>query len=185
MSVGTDYKQKYEELKAKFMSSVDQAFRLGYEQGMQKAQQESMQQPMPEETVPGQENVQPGTEEENGSELDSYISQLEGMVGNKDAKEEDIKKTLHGIKIFRKKQLEQIELKKSAQAIPEIAKALHKPSYKANVQATQNLTDNAKKAVTMQQKIVTDIMEKWEKEEIKAAKDIKTAIEIEGLLKKE
>lgn len=185
MSSAINYKQKYVELKAKFMSSVDQAFKLGYEQGMKQAQLDSMQQmaqPVNEEPVPGQEN---GTSDENGSELDQYIAQLESMVGNKDSSEEEVKKALDGIKSFRKNQLQQIELKKSAQAIPEISKALHKPSFKMNVIATQNMTDNSKKAVSMQQKIVTDIMEKWEKEEHKAAQEIKKAIDIEGLLKKE
>lgn len=47
MSNQVNYKQKYEELKMKFMESVDQAFRLGFEQGavqgMQDAQMQAQQ----------------------------------------------------------------------------------------------------------------------------------------------
>jgi hypothetical protein len=194
MSVGIDYKQKYQELKAKYMESVDQAFRLGYEDGMKQATQDAAQQQMQQSMQPGMDEQGQQVDEQGNpiegqpqdqSELDQHISQLESLLENKEANPEEIQKTLHSLKSFRKSQLEAIELKKSAQAIPEIAKNLHKPQFKMNVQASSNLSDSSKKAITMQHKIVSDIMSKWEKQEAEASKEIKKAISIEGLLKKE
>jgi len=124
-----------------------------------------------------------------GSELDQHISQLESMLGKPAGSPEEmqsnIKKALGEIKSLRKAQLQAIELKKSAAAIPAIAKALHRPAFKMSRLASQNLNDNAKKAVTMQEKIVGDIMKKWQEEETKAAKDIVNVLSVEGLTKKE
>ncbi len=47
------------------------------------------------------------------------------------------------------------------------------------------MNDNAKRAVTMQHKIVDDVMKKWEEEEMKASKGIHQIIQVEGLTKKE
>ena len=74
-------------------------------------------------------------------------------------------------------------MKKSQDAVSGIAKALHKPAYKMSVQASHNLNDNAKKAVSMQHKIVTDIMKSWEKQETKAANSIESILNVENLLK--
>jgi hypothetical protein len=41
-----DYKQKFLDIKSKFISSVDTAYRVGYQQGQKDAQLESMQQQM-------------------------------------------------------------------------------------------------------------------------------------------
>ena len=209
MSAEINYKNKYMELRAKYLNDLDASFRLGFEQGAQQAQQDQMAQQQAdaqamqqaalagqggapgEGGAPGQEGGgQPGEPapgqagEAGGSELDQHISQLEGMLGKPDAKPEEIQKSLQAIKSFRKSQLEAIELRKSTAAIKGIAKALHKPAFKMSATASHNLKDNAKQAVSMQHKIVNDVMAKMEAEERRASTDIKTLLEVEGLTKK-
>jgi hypothetical protein len=223
MSGEINWKQKYRELKAKYMESVDAAFRVGFEQGQQQASQQQAQQqqqmaqqqamggqpgaggapgqeaqgpeagdfadqqdPGPSVPPAGGQGIQPmqDSEHPDGSELDQHIAKLESML----QKGEDVTvliKAINDIKVLQKSQKEQLELRKSARAIPEIAKALHKPAFKLGVQASHNLKTAQKSAVTMQHKIVTDIMSKWEVEERNASKDILSQLNIEGLTKKE
>ena len=222
MSGEVIWKGKYNELKAKFMESVDAAFRLGFEQGAQQASQDAamqqQQQQMemqnasmgapggapeegpeagdfsdqqdPQASVPpaGGQGIQPmqDSEHPDGSELDQHIAKLESMLHK--GEQVDVTaliKAINEIKGLQKSQKELLGLAKSAKAIPAIAKALHKPKFKLGVQANHNLSSTAKSAVTMQHKIVTDIMSKWEKEEKNASKDILSQLSIEGLTKKE
>lgn len=212
MSAEINYKNKYMELRAKYMNDLDMAFRLGFEQGGQQAQQDQMAQQQADQQAmeaqmqaqdaggmpgeggaPGQPG-QPGQEaggapgqpgEAGGSELDQHIGKLESMLGKPGgAKPEDIQKSLQELKAFRKAELQSIELRKSAAAIKGIAKALHKPQFKMSVTASHNLKDNAKQAVSMQHNIVKDVMAKMEAEERRAATDISKLLEVEGLTKK-
>lgn len=69
MSNQVNYKQKYEELKMKFMESVDQAFRLGFEQGsVQGMQDAQMQQQQAQAEQQAQMGGQPGIGQGQGSE---------------------------------------------------------------------------------------------------------------------
>jgi hypothetical protein len=209
----TSYKAKYQQLKLQYMHSVDVAFRLGYEQGAKEAQMDQMMQQQQEQQameqeqaaamgdpsqggapqeaaeagqepqVQGQEQMEPASEHPDGSELDQHIAKLEGMLGKSEP--EEMAKALHELKSFRKSQLQAIELKKSYEAINGISKALHKPAFKLSRQASHNMNSNAKTAVSLQHKIVDDVMKKWEEEEHKAAKNIHQIISVEGLTKKE
>lgn len=214
MSNQINYKQKYQELKAKFMDSVDAAFRLGFEQGSQQAQMDQAMQQQQQAEEAAAQGAQPGQgfgaegspageeqqanpnggpvapmqESENpaGSELDQHIAKLESMLGKSEQLDvKDLIKTVNDLKALQKSQKEQIEMRKSSMAIPEIAKNLHKPAFKIGVQASHNLTSNAKAAVNMQEKIVSDIMKSWAEEEQKAAASIKQIVNIENLSKKE
>ncbi len=231
MAGDINWKKKYEEIKAKWMETVEVSFRLGFEAGAQQASQDAQQQqmqqaqdqanqisgganggqspdeqqangpaqpgddqssPMPGGATPQQapQPAEPMAESEHpdGSELDQHIAELEGMLGKSEIGPDDMGKLLksvEGLRSFRKSQLEQIELKKSYQAISGIAKALHKPAFKLGVQAQHNLSSNAKQAVSMQEKIVNDIMQKWELEEKAASKSILDQLGIQGLTKKE
>jgi hypothetical protein len=195
-----NWKSKYQELKLKFMNSVDTAFRLGFEQGMQQqqqqqAQEQAMQQqqmqmaamqgaPAEEGGAPGEEQPQDPGMQQQGSELDQHISQLESMLGQ--TSDPAMKKSLESIIAFRKAELQAIELKKSEQAIKGIAKALKVPSsFKLSKAAEANLAPTAKAAVSMQEKIVGDIMKTWEQEEAKASKNILNVLANEGLTKKD
>jgi hypothetical protein len=207
MSNQVNYKQKYEELKMKYMQDVDTAFRLGFEQGSVQAQQDQMMQQQQAEQelaaaqaggIPGQGGgsegspageeqmqnpnggapgqMEPDSENPAGSEFDQHIAKLESMISKSETTPEELKKAVEGIKSLQVKaaaaRVQAIEMKKSYQAIPGIAKALHKPAFKIGKTASHNLTANAKQAVGMQEKIVTDIMKSWEEEEKKATSDI-------------
>jgi hypothetical protein len=233
MSGDINYKQKYQELKAKYMQSVDMAFRLGFEEGAKQAGQDAaMQQqqqvqdqqnagsmpggadggqspdptqangpsqpgddvsaPMPGGATP-KEPPQPAvpmaeSEHPDGSELDQHIAKLESMLQKTEIGTEErnmLQKSVAGIRAFRQEQIKAIEMKKSYEAIAGIAKALHKTKFKIGVQAQHNLSSNAKQAVSMQEKIVSNIMEKWEQEESRAGKDILSVLGIQNLTKKE
>lgn len=199
-----NYKQKYLELKQKYMNAVDTAFRLGYEQGSSDAQQQAMQDQMaaqqaaeeaaaqgggmpgeeggaPAEGAPGEEQA-PESANPGGSELDQHIAQLESMLGKSELTGEDLaelKKSVDSLK-------QGIEIRKSEKAIKGIAKALKTPkSFQLSKTAAANLTPTAKAAVSMQEKIVTDVMKAWEEEEQLAKGGISGILAKEGLLKKE
>jgi hypothetical protein len=148
--------------------------------------------PMPGGATPKEQpkSAEPLAESEHpdGSELDQHIAQLEGMLSKSEIGEQErseLMKSVEGIREFRRNQAQQSELKKSYEAISGIAKALHKPGFKMSVQAQHNLGANAKQAVGMQEKIVSDIMQKWENEEATASRGILAQLGIEGLTKKE
>lgn len=202
MSSQVNYKQKYEDLKLKYMQDVDTAFRLGFEQGavqgqqdammaqqaQQQAQQDQIGQGQGSEGSPagaeqmanpngGEMPQEPDSENPAGSEFDQHIAKLESMVSKSETSPEDLKKAVADIKSLRKSMETARELKKSYAAIPGIAKALHKPSFKIGVQASHNMTANAKQAVGMQEKIVSDIMKSWEDEEKRATSDIQKILD--------
>lgn len=206
MPAEINFKNKYLELRSKYIADVDMAFRLGMEQGMQQAQQQQaldaqaqaqeaeQQQKLaeangmggeqPEDGQPPQEGeqpAQPGMEGQGGSELDQHINKLESMLGGSEQSPE-IKKSLEAIVSLRKAEKLAVELKKSDMAIKGIAKALHKPSFKIGVQAQSNMTNNAKKSVSMQHKIVNDVMKAWKEEESKADNKIENILNIENLI---
>jgi len=191
------YKKKYAELKAKWMESVDLAFRLGLEQGMQQAQLESMQQEQAmqaqQQEVAAAQGGQPGQPGQNpeeqaapqenpmGSELDQHLNELESMLGKSEISPDDLKKAINSVKSLK----QTIELKKSAQAIKGIAAVLHKPAFKMGKQATHQLDDNAKRTLTLQEQIVNDVFKSWDTKEQKATNGIQQILEIEGLVKKD
>lgn len=204
-----NYKAKYQELKQKYMKSVDAAFRLGYEQGsndaqMQAAQQQQAdQQAMQQASMAGQSGGQPGQPAEGqeaapggespdqppasahpqGSELDQHISQLEGMLGKSELTEEDLSDLKKSISTLK----QGIELAKSQAAIKGIAKALNKslPNLIAPKHAgTQNLTQPAKNALSAQELIVQNLFKTWDEQEKNAGKSIKDILANEGLTKK-
>jgi hypothetical protein len=204
-----NYKQKYEDLKMKYMQDVDTAFRLGFEQGsvqgmqdaqlqQQQAQAEADQAAIgqgqgSEGTPAGAEqqanpnggqigDMEPDSENPAGSELDQHIAKLESMVSKAELSPDELKKAVSDIKAFR---VQATEMKKSSMAISGIAKALHKPAFKIGRQASHNMNDNAKRAVGMQEKIVSDIMKSWADEEKTASNSISKILGVEGLVKKD
>jgi len=132
---------------------------------------------------PGQPGGAPGQDAMAGqpTELDHHINKLQSMLGG--SKDPEIKKSLDQLVSVRKAELQAIQFRKSEQAIKGIAKALHKPAYKMGALAQHNLGNSAKAAVSLQHKIVTDVMAKMEEEEKRAAKSVKDILNVEGLLK--
>ena len=227
MPAEINYKNKYLELRAKYMGDLDMAFRLGFEQGKQQQQQNQVAEQQAQamqlqeaalqgqagpggeggggdfgggggekpgnESAPGGEatpggqptSPQNAAPEAGGSEIDKHIATLEGLIGTGGAPSNpgDIKKSIEALKSLRKAQVQAAELKKSQMAIDGIAKALHKPKFKMTAQASHNLNSNAKTAVSMQHKIVKDLMEKMEQEEARATNSISKVLDVEGLTK--
>ena len=195
MSSPINYKVKYLELRAKYINDIDIAFRLGFEQGAQQAQQQQAldaqaqaeqmdhEQNMAEASGQGGEAPPPGGDGQPSSELDQHISKLESMVGSPDSSPEDIKKSLDAIISLRKSEKLTADLRKSDEAVKGIVQALHKPTFKVGVQAQHNMTANSKSALTMQHKIVSDVFKTWDQEQDRASKDILNVLDIEGLVK--
>ena len=192
MAAEINYKSKYLELRSKYINDVDMAFRLGFEQGLNQAKQQQAlaaqeqamqaqaQQQEMEQQQANQEEEQQMEPQNEGSELDEHIGNLEQALQGSDNPE--VQKSLKALIDLRKKEKFQLEMKKSDLAVKGIIGALHKPEFKMSTQAQNNMTDDAKKAVTMQRKIVNDIMKAWEKEEQKTNTDIKNILNIENLI---
>jgi len=206
MAGRVDYKQKYEELKSIFMSSVDSAWRDGYQHGAQDAQMEQAQQqqqqadamaqaqsgqPQPsEEAAPGeeasgQEQPQtPNSQNPNGDELDQHIQKLEGMLGKSEISSlelQDLKKTLSDIRSLQV----QINLTKSMESIKKTKLGGLNKSLNFSPKTKANLPEIAKKTLTLQEKIVNDVFSKWASDEAKASSDIHSALNIENITKKD
>ena len=203
-----DYKQKYEELKARFMSSVDSAWQDGYQHGMadsqtEQAQMESQQadamaqqqagaaQPGQPGQEPGQNAMNPETEatppisqNPNGDELDQHINKLETMLGKSEISSMDLgdlKKTLSDIRSLQV----QINLTKSLASIKTTKLAKSQAPLVLTPKLQANLPQAAQKALSLQEKIVGDIFTKWAKDENKASNDISSILGVEGILKKD
>ncbi len=195
-----DYKQKYQELKLKFKETADLCFRLGVEEGLrqgqiqqaqqqqadaQAMQQQAQMQGQDPNAQPGEEQQMPGQEGSDGSELDQHIGHLESMLQKTEIgsiEYMNFKKSLDGIKNFQSGLKQKYELKKSEQAIKAIGKAM-KPAFTLGKAATKNLSEPAKKALSMQEQIVADLMKSMDDEQAKAAEAITKTLSFEQLLK--
>lgn len=222
MPAEINFKNKYLELRSKYIADLDMAYRLGFEAGGQQAQQqraietdaqnqqaEMQRQDLQAEAKgqngepqdhemgshvgghPGKPNENPSQEGQpttgtsgNGSEIDQHINKLQGMIGKGHSPQlqKSIEEELSSIVELRKADKLAENMRAGKSAIDGIVKALHKPAYKASAQANHNMDDNAKKSLSLQQKIVSGVMEKWEKEEEKAGKDIRSILNVEGVL---
>lgn len=205
---GIDYKAKYMDLRARFIEALDLSFRQGYEQGqkdaqiessmqqaqmaMQQAQQMSGQQQDPNQEQP-QDPAQAGAAPEmmaqqgqnSGTELDSLIGELEGLVNKSEISKEDLKKSISAIK-------------ESAMFMG-LNKAISKNSpFKSRLKPvaipmnkgmsgsySHNLSSEDKKAVAMQQAIIDNVFKKWENESADTGTKITQTISTEALTKKE
>jgi hypothetical protein len=131
MASKVDWKQKYYELRSKYMQAVDVAFRLGMQEGqkaaelqnlqmqLQEAQQAAMMaggggmpgEEMPPEEMPPEEAMEeemPPEEamaaEEGGDELGQSIDELEGLVAKNEGKEFDFTSILKKFHQFDKEE---------------------------------------------------------------------------------
>lgn len=140
---------------------------------------------------PGEESGQPMAGAPNQSELDQHIAKLEGLVStpgaaSEPAAQEEIKKSLAGIKAFQLKKSQFDQLAKSQKAISGIAKALKGPAkhdLKVGIVASHNLDGNQKKALSMQEKMVEGIMKSWAQEEVGLVKSVSNIVATAGLKK--
>jgi hypothetical protein len=191
---GVDYKKKYMDLRARFIEALDMAFRTGYEQGANEQQIQDMAQQAQMQTqqaamMQGQMAGGPGMDqsagaedteapEAAGSEMDAAIAELESLVNKSEPSLEDLKKSVEALKNSRMHQ-------KLQRATKEAKKKLHQPPKPLSLSYKVNLPEESKQAVSMQSKIVSDILNKWEQEAQNSARDITTILGTEALTKKE
>ena len=201
-----DYKQKYQELKAMFMSSIDSSWQDGYQHGLQDSQVDQVAQqqaqadqmamaangqPQPGqpgeegEAAPGEETQpgQPQSQNPNGDELDQHIQKLESMLGKTEINPMelgDLKKTLADIRSLQV----QINLTKSLESIKNTKLAPLKKSISFSPRVQANLPEPAKKALSLQENIVKSVFEKWSKDESQAASQIGSILNVDGIVKK-
>jgi hypothetical protein len=132
---------------------------------------------------PGQEMG--GQEQSNGSELDQHIGTLEGMLSQSkpgSPEQAGLQKSLDGIKAFQSDLRQKYELKKSEAAIKAIGKAMKAP-FTLSKAATKNMSGPAKKALSMQEQIVADLMKSMDEEQAKATASITKTLDFEQILK--
>ena len=199
-----NYKQKYEELKSRFMSAVDSAWNDGFQHGAQSAQMDqaaqqqqqndAMMQAQAGQPQPGEEQAegapeqaegeaegQPTSQNPNEDQLGQHIEKLESMIGKSEISPmelSDLKKTLNDIRSLQV----QINLTKSMNSIKS-TKLAKSQSFTPKTKA--NLPEPAKKALTLQQEILDNVFKKWDTESSHAASGIASLLNIEGLSKKE
>lgn len=200
-----DYKQKFLDIKSKFLSSVDTAYRMGFEQGqkdalLQNLQQQQQQQMQMQAQMMGQQQDMTSSEEgdippeqqaeqfeqaQQQEQMDNQVSELEAGIQELSellGKNEVDKVATKGLLDNLNKNLESIlrvreaqELKKNMESIKKIGKAVNKVKG-LSLSFKNNASKEQKAAVSMQKTIVNDIMAKWEAEEEKASKDILDAL---------
>lgn len=117
------------------------------------------------------------------SELDNHIGELEGLMAKAEYGTEGwetLKKSLDTLKSYKA----QIDFKKNEQLIKSIGENLRKP-LKLNIKANHNMAPQAKSALSLQHKIVGEIMDQWEKEEKGIPTEITKILQSESIVKKE
>lgn len=204
-----DYKKKYLDLRAKMISSMDMAFRMGYEQGATDANQQALQQQVAAQQqammggqpqdgqmqdgapsdqamegqqqvdaqIPGgQDQMQPSVAMPQNEELDQYINELEGLVSKKEISPSDLRKSLEKIKNF--------------STNTKLAKSIGSKKFQPfktvlPARASANMTSDDKRNLSMQEKVIEDIMKKWENEAPKTTSQAMQALGVEALTKGE
>lgn len=189
-----DYRQKYQELKSKFMDSIDVAWRDGYENGMKDAQLEQVQQQqmqdqaMAQQGAPGAEQQpdeqiadEPTSEHPGGSELDQHIAKLESLIGKSEIGASDVeslKKALSDIKLYQS----QIALTKSMESAKKVTM---RKSFVNLKPLAKSEAPKVTATMQLQKQIVGDAMKAWADEETRAKSSILEVAKLEGLSKKE
>ena len=176
--MAADYKTKYLDMRAKLLEATDTAYRLGFEEGMKEGQQAAQQQQMEMEAQaaamgqPGVEGGMPpemggGEEmspemggapapeemggEEEGSELDSQISELENLVS-----------------------------KGEKPSVLTMRKAVEKLSTIRKTQK-DTWSKKRQKTVSTQKKLVDNILNKWENESKSVTENLEDIIKEHGI----
>lgn len=204
-----DYKMKYMELRSRFVSSLDVAFRLGYQKGqqdgqMQQMQQQQAQQMQMQQQMMGQmqqpsalqqdqssagleqsaenfENQAQNLDQNGASEIEQGIQELEELLGKGEIDTKSAQSLLNLLNKSLSKLNNSTSLAKS-----EDLKRMNegKEIFKqAAIGHNKNIQSKSEEAHSLQKKIVNDILKKWESEEQEAAGDILNTLKIEGKIR--
>ena len=190
-----DYKKKYLELKNEFLKSLDASYRLGMEEGLkQGAQQAQMQQMQQQQQMMQQQQQMMGGAQgqEQGQEMSpeeqAMMEQQQQEAGAAPAEEapeagaqaqpselEDAIGELESL-VAKNEKIKLNDLKKAADRVIALKK-----KTKIAEKRQANLAPFQQKTLSVQKKIVSDIMKKWEEESKSVTSDIENIILKEGL----
>lgn len=183
MESKVDYKRKYLELRSKFISSLDVAYRLGYEQGtkesmVQQAQQQ-MAQAQQQQAMVAQQMAAAGQQQgaegqpaqDQGAEDPSMQEQQMAAAGQPVGGGDEMDQYIAEIESLVNKSEPALaeELKKAIGNLKKGAKTV-KPALSLGF--NKNLPESQKMAVTKQEQIVKNLMTKWDEEANAATKNI-------------
>lgn len=202
MKKDIDYKQKYQELRTNFISATERAYSTGYEHGIkdgrQEATQMAQQQTQAQNQIPGQETPQPMSPEQMAnqhdqaemdqqeSEVDQKIQELESILSGQakdvDKKEvikvvDDLNKSLAEMKNIKSRISMRMGMQKS-----ERLKTLGKEVKQEVKTVSKEMNQNRAAALSLQKKMVDDLISKMEKESAETASDILKTAKREGLV---
>lgn len=196
-----DYKQKYLEIRNILIKSVDIAYRQGYEMGTKDAQLQQMQQMQdqqaamaeaqgggaaamygPQGGAPIQGEVPKNQKEDTAESQD--IPNVGGLqIGSQNELDQHIQ-SLENI-VSKGEQIDLETLKKSIESLKNYSSSLKSKknqSISLPPRVSKVLSPDQKTQLSMQEMILNNVLEKWEKESRQAASDITSTLT--GILKK-
>lgn len=202
--MAADYKQKYFNLRSKFMESIDTSFRLGYEQGAKDAGNQFMQQQMQQQMQQmammeqqmanqaqgapgGPEGGQPSPEEQAAMEAMAQQQGAPGQEGQQPSPEE-MEAMMAAMQQEPAANPEMAsELDAKIQELESLVAKGEKPSILSMREAVDGLSalrksQKEKMSASMrensssQKKFVDNILKKWEQESKDTSSDIETIL---------
>jgi hypothetical protein len=195
------YKQKYLDLKQKYLNDIDLMYRLGYEAGAKQAQQEAMQQQMqmqqqqaqqqaammqqaqqggqPGMGQPGMEEQPPGMEQE-GMPMEGQVPGQEMPPMEQGAPEMGMEGQAPGELDDKIAELESLLSKGEKPKILDLRKAVQALSDARKAQFKKT-NQASKKVESAQRSLVKGILQKWSSETKTVSDDLEKILADEGI----
>lgn len=198
MSDSVDYKQKYMAIRQKLIASVDTAYRMGYKAGGQAAQMQAMAQQAQQQVQQAQavqqqadaqmQQIQQRTQQqqENGFKQQQLDQSVEQQQAAQQAQQQDPQQQGEIDQYIG--ELEQIVNKSEGPIAEELKKSLDKIKGLRPMSSSyfHNMSPDSKRDLSMQEKIVEDVLKKWESDQKTVQGEISNILGTEGIiLKKE
>lgn len=211
MKEPVDYKKKYQDLRARFVGSLDMAFRMGYEQGANEATMQAQAQQAQAAMQQAQNaQAQVGAMGGGAPQDDQAMMDADQAAGPQDPsmqapggisagqagfqpvppQSEELDGYISELEgLVSKSEVAPEALKKSIEKIKnfqmntKLAKSMKGLGF--SKRAAKNLSPSAKKDLSLQEQVLDNIMAKWEKEAPRTVSDAMQVIGTEALSKKE
>jgi len=178
-----DYKTKYLNIRNQMVRNMKRAYVIGYTEGASDKEKELMMQEAQQGMAMGMEDEDLGTQDfdlgqagdQKGEEFDSLIGELEGIVSKGEG--ESMTALAEGLEKLKMQKSEMADAYKlgSLGTTQKMAKNLKKDRL-FKVGAMKNISAQGKKALSMQNKLVDEVVSKMEDGKSKAKKEIIDAI---------
>lgn len=184
----TDYKIKYNNLKAKMLQSIDVSYRIGYEQGYKEATQEAqlaqMQQQMQQAQMMQQAAAQQGMPQEEGQmapdqEQEGAMSGMEGEQPEAEMGAEAGEEPSGELDQYIS-QLEDMVSKGEKPSVLDLRKKVTELSNLRKVQK-EKMKSNKQQIVSAQKSIVDGLIKKWTNKTEETSEDIEKLIREKGI----